>query len=129
MVDIFISKVIEKDQLQKKYLQKSNLINRKEFLQVLMFLNQKYNGEGCEIDYIVDSYLFLNNMIKEETYYFVKNNKYRYDTYNEVNNIVYSQKEYMEKYMIGLLVSQYIWSNHIGMIEYFKSNSFSRQIS
>ena len=125
LVDIFIEKLIEKSEWQKKYIENWKLTEQEiEGLNdILEFLTREYSENNYDIDYIVDSYLFLNNMIMEESYYFVSNNNYRYSTFKEVEDIVYANKEYMEKYMIGLAVSEYIWINHLKMIRYFENHS------
>ena len=49
-----------------------------------------------------------------ETKYFVENNseKYRFHSLEEVENQVYRNEKYMSKYMLGLQISGYVWSNH-----------------
>lgn len=125
LTDVFIEKLISKNELQKKYIKTWSITSeeREELNEVLKFLVDEYNAGKYDIDFIVDSYLFLNNMVMEETYYFVKNGKYRYSTFEEVDKLVYDNEEYMEKYMIGVLISQYIWVNHMKMIRYFVENA------
>lgn len=124
LVDSFIEKLVEKDWLQKKYIENWKLTKEEleELEEVLKFFVEMYDGRGCDMDYIVDCYLFVNNMVMEETYYFMQNNNYRYSSFEEVDGIVYGCKDYMEKYMIGLSVSDFIWINHIKMIRYFVKN-------
>lgn len=86
---------------------------------VLSFFIQELH---YEIDYIVDAYLFINNMVMDETYYFIRHGRYRNSSFEEVNKNVYNNSEYMEKYMIGLTISDYIWINHIKMLRYFEEN-------
>ncbi len=66
----------------------------------------------------VDAYLFLINMFKEETYYFVKNGEYRNHSYADVDQSVYANAEYMSKYMIGLGLSDYLMAPHLRMMRY-----------
>lgn len=125
LVDIFIEKLVKKNKLQKKYIRELELIGgveKEELNNIIIFFTQYYNSRKYSIDYIVDAYLFVNNMVLEETYYFMLNDRYRYSTFEEVADIVYNDKEYMEKYMIGLSVSDYIWDNHMKMIKYFGKN-------
>lgn len=124
LVDSFIEKLVEKDRLQKKYIENWKLTEQEleELNNVLQFFAEVYGGKGCDMEYIVDCYLFVNNMVMEETYYFMLNDSYRYSSFQEVDSIVYNCKDYMEKYMIGLSVSDFIWINHIKMIRYFVEN-------
>ncbi|MCH5249908.1 MAG: class I SAM-dependent methyltransferase [Lachnospiraceae bacterium] len=117
----FIDKVAEKNELQKKYLEnwKATDAERNELNTILHFFVDEFN---YDIDFIADAYIFINNMVMEETYYFIVNGKYRNSTFEEVNKIVYDNPQYMEKYMMGLSVSDYIWINHIKMLRYFEEN-------
>jgi 2-polyprenyl-3-methyl-5-hydroxy-6-metoxy-1,4-benzoquinol methylase len=74
---------------------------------------------GYDLEYISDCYIFINNMVMEETYYFVKNGTYRYSTFKEVDETVYDNPAYMSRYMCGQTISDYIWSNHISMIRFY----------
>jgi 2-polyprenyl-3-methyl-5-hydroxy-6-metoxy-1,4-benzoquinol methylase len=121
IVDEFIACVSKKSELQKKYLKQWNVTveERNELNIVLNFFLEECE---CDIDYMAEAYLFINNMVLEETYYFVVHGKYRYSTFEEVNSIVYDSQKYMEKYMMGLAISDYIWVNHIKMLRYFSDN-------
>lgn len=114
----FIKKVSEKNALQAKYLQNWRADgNEKENLAALL---RFFRDEcGYTTDFIADAYLFINTMVMEETYAFLKTGNYRLSSFDEVNEIVYGNPDYMEKYMTGLAVSDYIWIPHIKMLRYF----------
>lgn len=118
----FIKKVSDKNGFQKKYLEnwEATKSEKEELNTILYFFKDKLN---YSIDAIAEAYLFINNMVMEETYYFIRNGKYRNSSFEEVNKIVYDNPEYMDKYMIGLSISDFIWINHIKMLRYFKENS------
>ncbi len=122
----FIKKVSARSELQNKYFDnwKATDSERRELDTILHFFVEIL---GYDMDYIVESYLFINNMVMEETYYFIQNGKYRNSTFEEVNKIVYDNPDYMEKYMMGLSISDYVWISHIKMLRYFKkcSNMFT----
>lgn len=121
LVSELVEKVSEKSELQKKYFEK--WIATEEEIEELDILLRFFVEElHHDIDYIVDAYLFINYMVREETYYFIRHGRYRYSSADEVNRIVYSDTEYMERYMTGLSVSDYIWIPHIKMLRYFKEN-------
>lgn len=119
MVSEFIEIVCNRDELQSKQLQKLELGKKEaeELENVLHFLTDEYQ---CGLDFLADSYLFVVNMIKEEQYYFVANGRYRNSTFEDVNRAVYQNQEYMEKYMIGLSLSDYLWKQHLKMISFFE---------
>lgn len=122
LVQMFIDKVSEKDELQNKYLKNWNVtdLERNELNTVLHFFIEEFH---YDMNFIVDTYLFINNMVMEETYYFIRHGKYRFSTFAEVNKLVYNNPVYMEKYMMGLSISDYIWTNHIKMLRYFEENN------
>ena len=123
LVKKFTNNLVSKNELQKKYIANWKLSEQEinELNNVLEFFTEVYDNK-CDVEYIVDAYLFLNNAILEETYYFMVNGNYRNSTFKEVNDSVYANKEYMGRYMIGLSVSDYIWINHLKMIRYFEEN-------
>lgn len=120
-LDEFIREVAKKNELQKKYLDnwEASEPEKNELRTILHFFTEELH---YGMDQIADAYLFINDMVMEETYYFAKNRKYRYSSFEEVNKIVYDNPSYMEKYMLGLSISDYIWINHIKMLRYFKDN-------
>lgn len=118
-VETFIQLVSAKSALQQKYLSGWQACNS-EKIDLASILNFYCDCCNFEIEFIADSYLFINEMVIEEQYYFVRNGKYRNSTFEEVNEQVYQNPEYMMKYMIGLTISDYIWLQHLEMIRYFE---------
>jgi len=82
-----------------------------------------------DIDFIINSYLFMVQSIVVEQTRFMRNGHYRYSTLEEADKNVYSNKEYMFQYMIGVALSQFLWKNHKEMFEFFKSNMQERTSS
>ena len=117
----FFRKLKEKSVLQSKYITEwqdkytSNELN--EFSHLIRFFVEK---ERKSMSDIVDAYLFLNDMIAEEQYFFAVNGHYRFSKLAEVEDAVYGNSTYMEKYMMGLAVSDYIWIQHIKMVRFFE---------
>lgn len=122
LVQEFINRVSEKNEFQKKYLLdwRATDEERQELDIILHFFMDELRHD---MDFITDAYLFMNKTIMEETYYFACHGRYRNSTSKEVNKIVYDNPKYMEKYMMGLSISDYIWINHIKMLRYFEKNS------
>lgn len=118
LIEEFVAYISQKDELQKKYFHRWEATDteKKELQEILQFLM----SEGYDMHFIVDAYLFINDIVREETYYFIRQGKYRYAAFSEVDKIVYSNSEYMRKYMMGLIISDYIWINHIKMLRYFE---------
>jgi hypothetical protein len=118
-VEKFIELVSEKSQFQEKYFANWSISDEemKELSDLITFYE---NEMGYDIEYIADCYIFLNNMIMEETYYFKTNGRYRYSTFEEVEDKVYANPDYMSRYMCGLTISDYIWNNHIEMVRFYR---------
>ena len=70
------------------------------------------------------SYDFICKEMMREELIFKKNRsgKYRIHSSAEANELVYSNDEYMQKYMIGLGLSTFIWPNHLLIHRYFWEN-------
>lgn len=118
VVSDFFSVLCKKDPFQEKH------INNIRFEDIdydafEMFLNFCEEVRGETLEELADAYLFLNNMIMQETFFFKKNKRYRYATVAEVENEVYHNQEYMGKYMLGLSISDYMWPQHLKIIRFF----------
>ncbi len=118
MVDEFIRMLAERNQFQKRLLQEQELKEeeRQGLKNILAFYMEK---QGYSLELLAEAWYFINDMVMEETYYFVKNGSYRYSTFEEVNEKVYQNDEYMKKYMIGLSISDYLWLQHRKMFQWF----------
>ena len=121
LINEFMQIIASKSELQKKYLSDWNISDKEidEFESVIGFLMEKYN---YSLEFIAEAYLFINTMVMEEQYFFVKNGRYRYNNFEDVNKCVYQSEKYMTSYMVGLTISDYIWVQHIEMIRYFDKN-------
>lgn len=74
---------------------------------------------GNDMQLIADSYNLLIKDSMVNKVYFLKNDRYMYQSFDEVNKKIYSNPDYMNKYMIGLALSHYLWLNHITLTRYF----------
>lgn len=107
-----------KNVLQKKYISiAKDALNDKEREKFKEIIN--YFLKSRTLEEIGDAYLLFVEDTLEETKYFVEHGKYRYSTLNEVCSSVYFNDEYMTKYMLGLIVSGYIWFNHLAIHRYY----------
>ena len=65
-------------------------------------------------------------MIVEDTFaeqmFFTKSGRYRCSTYAEVAEQVYHDPGYMNKYMYGLIVTAFLWPNHVELVRFFRKN-------
>jgi len=96
MVDEFIHMLAERNQFQKRLLQEQELKKeeRKGLKNILIFYMEK---QSYSLELLAEAWYFINDMVMEETYYFVKNSSYCYSTFEEVNKRVYQNDKYMKK--------------------------------
>ncbi len=115
-----VADISEKNPLQKVYIKEllDNEIRDEEMTDlenILTLLTREYT-----IEELSDAYLLLVGDTMEETAFFLRNGHYRYSTLAEVDEKVYQNTEYMSKYMLGLLISGYLWKNHLAINRWFK---------
>lgn len=122
LTDELIGYVSGKNEMQKKYLKNSmaaaNTEELEELEEILVFFTKEHS-----IEEIGDAYLLFVEDTMNETKYFVENNaeKYRFHSLAEVEDEVYRNDAYMSKYMLGLQISGYIWSNHREIHRWYKN--------
>ncbi len=127
LTDKLIADISEKNPLQKVYLKEllENDIRDEEITDLENILNLLCKEHT--IEELADAYLLLVGDTMEETAFFLQNGHYRYSTLAEVDEKVYQNTDYMSKYMLGLMLSGYLWKNHLAINRYFKEaiSSFS----
>jgi hypothetical protein len=77
--------------------------------------------EGVSAEETAASYLTIVDDAFFEEMRFRSVGHYRYSTFAEAQTAVYENKPYMRRYMIGLALSSFWWSNHMKMRRFFKS--------
>ena len=80
-----------------------------------------YYSQSYRIIELANSYNLIVKDIATETKFFLENGRYRFSSFAEIEKRVYGNNDYMEKYMIGLALSGYLWSNHIKLFHWFSS--------
>jgi 2-polyprenyl-3-methyl-5-hydroxy-6-metoxy-1,4-benzoquinol methylase len=78
-----------------------------------------FSENGKAIPYIAECYNSLVRDTINEQFYFIKNKKYRFSTFSEVKSEVYFNDDFMEKYMIGLGISTFLWPQHLKIHRFF----------
>lgn len=77
---------------------------------------------GKTLGYVATCYLTIVNDTLAEQMYFLRNKKYRASNYAEVADLVYHNKDYMDRYMYGLVVTAFLWPNHVEMGRFFREH-------
>lgn len=119
-IECFIESVKKKDIYQYQYLESSlKMLDPEEsstLENILVFFIDNYGG----LAELTEAYFQVVDNFREETKYFLQTGKYRSSSYKEVSEIVYFNESYMERYMLGLVLSDYMWIQHINMTRWLK---------
>jgi ubiquinone/menaquinone biosynthesis C-methylase UbiE len=125
-VDFVINSIYKKAPLQKKKIE-SFLSDRddaflQEFEDFLSEYMQYLNKNDLTIEYCIDAYLkMVNDMFKSQVK-FMRTGQYPTESSEDAFNEVYDNEKEMLSYMIGLALSQYLWSTHYEMFGHLKSS-------
>lgn len=119
-----IDSIYQKSPLQKKKLESYLASQPSSFHnEASMFISQ-YTGylvsQDISFDYAIDAYLKMcKDMVKSQIY-FMKTDKYPMENQDQAFEEVYNSKKEMQSYMVGLALSQYLWSTHYEMFNHLK---------
>ncbi len=88
-----------------------------------MFISQYTEylvSQDISFDYAIDAYLKMcKDMVKSQIF-FMKTDKYPMENQDQAFEEVYNSKKEMQSYMVGLALSQYLWSTHYEMFNHLK---------
>lgn len=76
-------------------------------------------NEGKDINYGIDCYLRMIDDFNFESISFMETGQYSSTSFEEVNKRVYANPAIMEYYMHGLLLSQFLFTQHYDVLLYF----------
>ncbi len=116
--------VYKKSPLQKKKLENYLASCDESFFNAAEKFAIDYIGylesQNISVEYAVDAYLAMcGNMLKSQIY-FMKTGKYPIDQQHKAFEDVYNNEKEMKSYMVGLAISQFLWSTHYEMFSFFK---------
>lgn len=78
-------------------------------------------SRGISIDYAVDAYLKMcGNMLRCQVD-FMRTRRYPVESSDHANQAVYSSESEMLSYMVGLGISQFLWSTHYEIFSFFSA--------
>ena len=124
--NLVLNTIYKKSPLQRKKIEK--FLNSKdesfkqEFENFLTDYICYLNKNNMTIEYGIDSYLeMVGDMFKSQIK-FMRTGKYPALNVAESINDVYNDKDKMLSYMIGLALSQYLWSTHYEMFSHLKES-------
>jgi 2-polyprenyl-3-methyl-5-hydroxy-6-metoxy-1,4-benzoquinol methylase len=77
---------------------------------------------GGELETYCADYRWMCEEFVAEEYFFRTHGRYRLATFKEAYERVYSNAAYMQKYVRGILISQFIWSPHARAFDHFRTH-------
>jgi hypothetical protein len=77
-------------------------------------------NEGITAEELAVSYLTIVEDTFVEELRFRETGRYRFSSFAEARRAVYDNPEYMRRYMVGLALSSFWWSNHTKMRRFFQ---------
>lgn len=121
--DKIVDKVITKSPFQKKKLQQYLATRDAAFFEEAETFALNYGGylesQSIPLDYAVSAFLEMcENMMKCQIE-FMKTGRYTVDEHIKAYDEVYCNETKMKSYMIGLAISQFLWSTHYEMYRSF----------
>ena len=123
-VDYILNYIYEKSPLQKKKIESFIAMRDANFNHEFNNFLELYIGylenNQLTIEYGIDAYLkMISDMLRCQVK-FMKTGQYPISKTQEAFDNVYSNKTKMLSYMIGLALSQYLWSSHYEMFKHLK---------
>lgn len=120
-----VERIYAKSSLQKKRLSAYLAGRSPEFFQEADEFAAQYGGflasRGISIDYAVDAYLKMcGNMLRCQVD-FMRTGRYPVESSDHANQAVYSSESEMLSYMVGLGISQFLWSTHYEIFSFFSA--------
>ncbi|MDB5972507.1 MAG: hypothetical protein JWQ90_4957 [Hydrocarboniphaga sp.] len=71
------------------------------------------------LEFLAESYeTILDDTVKAQ-FFFMREGRYQFSRFEEVADSVYFNNEYMQRYMVGLAVTNYLWPNHVQIHRFF----------
>lgn len=108
-----------RDPMHRKFVHRSLAALTNEELSRLEQYLAFCESSGADISYISESYLTVVQDTIAEQMFFLQNSRYRHSTYDEVADFVYNNVDYMNRYMYGLVITAFLWTNHVEMSRFF----------
>ncbi len=118
--------VYRKSPLQKKKIEKYLAKQDKSFFESAEKFANDYSSylesHNISLEYAVDAYLEMCNDMLKSQIFFMRTGKYPMENAEQAFEIVYNEEKRMESYMIGLAISQFLWSSHYKIYQFLLRN-------
>jgi len=118
--------IAEKSPLQKKRINKYLSKRDKAFFEEAEAFAEIYvkylESQNIPLEFAVAAYLRVCNDMMRSQLYFMKTDRYPIRESKEFVYSLYKNEDEMKSYMIGLAISQFLWSNHYDMYSCLKEH-------
>ena len=116
--------IVKRNPRHRRFLEASVARLTEEEKAELLVLLQWAVDSGFSIERIAQGYTTIVIDTMKEQFFFNKHGRYRYSRFEEVAAKVYHNVDYMERYMLGLALSSYLWPNRQGPSLYHAAASW-----
>jgi len=124
--DQFVELIYRKAPLQKKKIEKHFSSQPPQFFSEANKFSEQYIGylesQNIKVDYAVGAYLKMCNDMLRCQVGFMKSGEYPTKKATDALENVYNNANEMQSYMIGLALSQFLWSSHYQIFTFFKES-------
>jgi len=122
----FVDLIYKKAPLQKKKLEKHFSSQNSLFFDEANIFSEQYinylNSQQIGLEYAVGAYLKMCNDMMKCQVGFIKTGEYPVKKATDALENVYNNDSEMQSYMIGLALSQFLWSSHYEIFSFFKES-------
>ena len=119
---LLIDGILQRNPLHRQFLDRALAFLTPDETQRLETILAYFEESGRSLEYIADSYATVVEDTFAEQMYFLRHDSYRSSSYAEVADRVYHDRAYMDKYMYGLIVTAFLWPNHVEIARFFHDN-------
>lgn len=124
-INYVLNHIYSKAPFQRKKLEQLFLHKRNDFLEefenFIISYSDYLDNHNMNIEYGIDAYLKMVNDMFKSHIKFMRTGKYPVLNTTDAIENVYNDQSEMLSYMIGLALSQYLWSTHYEMFSHLKN--------
>jgi SAM-dependent methyltransferase len=114
-----VAEVLKKKPMHRKFLNKAiSTLTKKEFEDAEQYF-QSMLTLGNTVNSLADAYILIIDDAFNESIRFRQTGNYRFSKFEDARQAVYDNPIFMHKYMLGLGLSAYWWTNHVHLRRFF----------
>jgi len=119
-----LNEIFKKSLLQKKRLKKYFYNQNVEYYEEVDRFVSEYSNylieQNISINEAIDSYINMCDEMLKSQIYFMKYEEYPINDFKNAYDLIYNNESKMKPFMIGLALSQYLWSSHYRIFSFYK---------